>query len=137
MKVYNSWESLFWSIVAKESLRVLQQEKSQTHDTNDNSNDNNNKTRFLCDVQRRITYFLLFSIISSQTTWKETYFIFHKKSSVCNIRSQLQSQSWEGVFHSRIDDADRIANCQDKNMAWIPPCANNKKNKWPKTENPT
>lgn len=60
MKVNNSWESLFWSIVAKESFRNLQQEKSQTHDTNDNSNVNN-KTRFLCDdVQRRITYFLLF-----------------------------------------------------------------------------
>lgn len=46
MKVNNSWESLFWSIVAKESSWNLQQEKSQTHDTNDNSNINN-KTRFL------------------------------------------------------------------------------------------
>lgn len=60
MKVNNSWESLFWSIVAKDSLWNLQQEKSQTHDTNDNSYVNN-KTRFLCDdTQRRITYFLIF-----------------------------------------------------------------------------
>lgn len=90
MKVNNSWESLFWSIVAKESLWNLQQEKSQTHDTNDNSNVNN-KTRFLCDVQRRITYFLLFSIIPSQTTIKGNIFYFSQKK--FSLQNQITTAS--------------------------------------------